>query len=154
MKYEHLVGLPFVWGRQDCFELARRFYADNFDIQIRDYARPSDWDSDHIDLLRHAPLREGFELITNWAPQSLRPGDSFCMAIGSSNANHIAVYLGDNQFIHHLTNRNSTVEEFRDFWVSRITYILRHPGVPDLRVSKPETSISEILSERYHHSIG
>lgn len=154
MIYEHLVGLPFIWGKQDCFELSRRFYFDNFGIVIRDYARPNDWDADMIDLLRHAPVREGFEIIPLWKPQDIRPGDSFCMSIGSGNANHIGIYLGDNKFIHHLVNRQSTVEEFREFWLSRINYLLRHPAVPDLRPVKQETSIAELLHERYSRTVG
>lgn len=149
MKYEHLESMPFVQGKQDCFELARRFYRDNFGIEIRDYSRPNDWDADTIDLLRHAPVREGFEIITSWRPQDIRPADAFCMSIGSSNANHIGIYLGDNKFIHHLVGRLSNVEEFRDFWVTRINYLLRHPDVPDLRPEKQDTDITSLLRARY-----
>lgn len=153
MRYEHLIGLPFIWGKQDCFELSRRFYRDNFEIEIRDYARPSDWNSDMIDLLRHAPVREGFEIISNWTPAEIRPGDAFCMSIGSANSNHIGIYVGDNKFVHHLVNRQSTEEEFRDFWLSRINYILRHPQVPDLRPVKEEVTIARLLLDRYNPQV-
>lgn len=150
MKHEHLTGVPFQWGVDDCFTLTRRFFADNFDIPIRNYARPNDWEADAIDLLRVAYPREGFEIITSWKAQDIRPGDVLCFSIGEGNSNHLGIYLGDNKFLHHLFNRLSSVEEFRDFWLSRINYILRHPSVPDLRPVLPTTDIASLLRERYN----
>jgi cell wall-associated NlpC family hydrolase len=149
MKYEHLVGRPFTGiGRDDCLKLMRDVYRDNFGIEISDYARPHDWSSDTLDLMRLCYRRERFEMITDWRPTDLRPGDLLCMAIGSSNANHFAVYLGDDQIIHHLYGRMSSVEVFRDFYRNSICYVLRHPDVPNLTPVYPDVDIASLLRAR------
>lgn len=148
LEYDHLLHKQFRWGEQDCFSLVRDFYARNFKIQITNYARPTNWSSDQMDLMRILPEREGFEQISNWKLKDLRPADVLCMAIGESNPNHFAVYLGDGRLVHHLYGRNSSEEEFRGFWRNRVSFILRHPDVPDLRPVYPDVDIMDILNAR------
>lgn len=149
LKYEHLVGREFEVNRSDCFTLFRDLYKENFGIEIKDYSRPIDWNADKLDLLRLCPPREGFEIISDWRISDLRPGDVLCLAVGSSNANHFAIYVGDNKIIHHLNGRRSTEETLRDFWRMATCYVLRHPSVPDLRPHLPNTTIEELLRDRY-----
>lgn len=146
--YEDLVDVPFVWGHTDCLSLFRKFYKDNFGIEITNYARPTNWSSDKLDLMRLCYEREGFDLITDWKLKDLRPGDVLCMAIGEQNANHFAIYLGDGQIVHHLYGRRSTHEEFRGFYRNAMCYILRHPDVPDLRPVYPDVDIRSLLDAR------
>jgi cell wall-associated NlpC family hydrolase len=148
--YEHLVGRPFVWGVTDCFTLFRDFYFDNFGIVIRDYARPNDWSSDKLDLMRLCYQREGFDMMTDWKPKDLRPGDVLCVTIGESNPNHFAIYAGDNMIVHHLYGRISSADIFRDFWRNMTGYVLRHPDAPDLSPVYPDTTIGELLRARHH----
>lgn len=148
MKYEHLIGRPFELGKTDCFDLVRHFYKDNFDITIRNYARPKDWNSDQIDIIGLAHEREGFSKVYNWDIKNLRPGDVLCMAIGASKANHYAIYVGGNLIIHHKANALSNVEVLRDFWRKSTCFVLRHKDVPDLRVEKPAISIQDLINER------
>src|SRR3546814_10211526 len=82
------VGIPFRMGERDCLGLFRRYYAEMFGVHVTDYARPVDWESDQIDLIRACHEREGFEMITTWRAKDLRPGDVLCMAIGEGNPNH------------------------------------------------------------------
>lgn len=148
LKYEHLIGLPFIWGTSDCLSLFRAFYRENFGIEITNYARPSDWSSDQLDLMKLCYEREGFEMISDWRPKELRPGDVLCMAVGERNANHFAIYLGDDNIIHHLYGRASSMEVFRDFWRNNICFILRHPDVPDLRPVYPDVDLVSLLNAR------
>lgn len=148
LKYEHLVDRPFVWGHNDCLSLFRDFYSENFGITITNYARPTNWSSDKIDLMRLCYEREGFDMITEWKLKDLRPGDVLCMAIGERNANHFAVYLGNDQLVHHLYGRTSTLETFRGFYRNSICFVLRHPDVPDLTPVYPDVDIRSLLSAR------
>lgn len=148
LKYEHLVGKPFIWGTSDCLSLFRDFYQDNFGISIRNYARPSNWSSDQLDLMRLCYEREGFEMITDWKLKDIRPGDVLCMAIGESNPNHFAIYVRDDILVHHLFGRISTHEVYRDFWRNQTCFILRHPDVPDLRPVYPDVDIMSLLNAR------
>lgn len=149
LKYDDLLGIPFGGiGTQDCLSLVRGFFATNFDIQIEDFVRPNDWNSDDLDLIEKLHERAGFEKITNWKPKDLRPGDILCMAIGERNANHMAVYVGDSEIIHHLYGRMSSKEPLRDFWFSSTCYLIRHPAVPDLNPVYPDVDIMELLRVR------
>ncbi len=150
VQYEHLVGRPFLWGVRDCFQLVRDFFADNFGMLITNYARPTNWRSDEMDLMRACYEREGFEMMTNWKAKDLRPGDVLCMAIGESTGNHFAVFVGDNTICHHLYGRLSTAEPMRDFWRNSVCYALRHPDVPDLRPELVDIDIGSLLSARYN----
>jgi cell wall-associated NlpC family hydrolase len=148
LKYDHLVGNPMIFGTQDCLSLFRNFYDVNFGIKIRNYARPEGWSSDKLDLMRLCYEREGFEMITDWKPKTLRPADVLCMAIGESNPNHFSINIGDGDILHHLYGRLSSKEEFRDFWRNSTCYVLRHPDVPDMRPVYPDVTIAELLNAR------
>lgn len=152
MNWDNLIGTPFKPGVDDCFELGRKFFEQNFNVKINDYARPSDWSADNLDLITRCFEREGFEKITTWTSKDLRPGDVLCLAVGSSNPNHFAIFVGDNKIIHHTYGRLSTEETYRDFWRSLTCYILRHPSVPDLRPVHPDISLLDILNARLDFS--
>lgn len=149
LLYRHLEGREFVLGYQDCLDLVIRFFWDNWQIPIRNYARPSGWSSDTLDLIQMFHEREGFELIAEWKAKDLRPGDILCCAIGETRPNHLAIYLGNNELIDHLAGRASRVEPYRDFWRRATCYLIRHPDVPDLRPTPPDGNLSEILRDRY-----
>jgi cell wall-associated NlpC family hydrolase len=149
LRYHHLEGIKWTGiGRDDCFALGRKFYKDNFDIDIPDVVRPSDWNSDDLDLLELWHEKIGFKKLTDFRPKDLRPGDVLCMAVGERNPNHIAIFAGDNTIIHHLFGRFSRAEPFREFWFNQTSYILRHPDVPDLRPVYPDVDIRDLLSVR------
>jgi cell wall-associated NlpC family hydrolase len=70
------------------------------------------------------------------------------MAVGTANANHFAVYLGENKIIHHRYLQLSNVETLRDFWRMSTLYVARHPDVPNLTPVLPQTSIKELVDAR------
>lgn len=148
LVWDNLVGVPFHMGIDDCFALTRKFFAQNFDLHIKDYARPSDWDADKLNLIERFFELEGFEKLTNWKIKDLRPGDVLCMAISSSNPNHFAVYVGDNTLVHHIANRLSTEEPLRGFWRNMTCFVVRHPSIPDLRPAYPDAELTELLRAR------
>jgi cell wall-associated NlpC family hydrolase len=149
LQYKHLEGRSFLAGVRDCFSHGRELYWDNFQIPITNYARPHDWSADSDDLIRKLHEREGFQLVTDWKFKDLRPADVLCVAIGESNPNHFAVYVGDNTLSHHLLWRFSNSEPYRDFWRNSTAFVLRHPDVPDLRPKFPDTDLRSLLNERY-----
>lgn len=149
VKYEELEG--HTWGgigNDDCYKLAMDFYDLNFGIKLVDYARPADWSADDIDLIRELHEHNGFQMITDWKPSDLRPGDALALMVGEGNPNHIAIYLGDNEILHHLYNRYSRREPFMGFWRNHVAFVLRHPEVPDLRPPKITQDLSEFIRAR------
>lgn len=149
LAYEHLIGRDFLWGVRDCYALVAELYRDSFGIELTDYARPTNWSSDKDSLIRRLYERDGFEMLTNWAPKDLRPGDVLCMAIGESEPNHLAVYVGDNLIAHHIYGRLSSADLFRDFFRNTTCFVLRHPDVPDLRPVHESVDLRSILRDRY-----
>ena len=149
MQYEHLIGRQFDFGTHDCIDLVRCFYRDNFGIEIENIARPSGWDADKIDIIRLSYESQGFEMLPHWRVKNLRPGDLLAMAIRSGNPNHLAVYLGENEILHHRTGRMSEVEVLRDTYCHLTSFVLRHPAVPDYSVQQPDVKIEDLLRARY-----
>lgn len=149
LEYEDLIGKPFTGiGRDDCFATVRAFYSHNFGIEIANYARPSDWKANDLDLLRSCYVNEGFNMITDWKVQDLRPADLLAVMLGEANPNHLAIYLGEGEMLHHLYGKFSRVDPMGGYWRNHTSFILRHPDVPDLRPIYPDTDIGTILRER------
>lgn len=149
LKYEHLAGKQFTGiGKQDCFDLCRHFFRDNFDIEIPNFSRPNDWDADKLDLIPVLGPRAGFVKLDEWTIKSLRPADVLCLAIGTRKANHFAINLGNGDILHHLHLRFSETAPFSDMYRKRIAYVLRHPDVPDLRPVYPDVTVKDLLDAR------
>lgn len=149
LKAEHLQGIPFTGiGKRDCYELVRDFYRDNFNIELTPYARPHDWESDKLDLIRNHYEAEGFEMLTDWKIKDLRPADLLIMAVNESNPNHIAINLGDGRILHHLYGKRSRIEEFHGWWRNHVSFVVRHKDVPDLRPVYPDVDYMELLRAR------
>lgn len=149
MNLEGLEGRPFEWGRFDCFSLARDFYTQNFGITVTNFARPNFWESDILDLILTGFAREGFDQLTSWKLDDLRPGDVMCMCVNESKPNHFGVYIGNNEFIHHLNGNFSSVSPLKGHWLHYTSFLLRHPDVPDLRPTPTSVGIEELLRARY-----
>lgn len=147
IKYEHLLGRPFSVGRTDCLALFRDLYMDNWGIKITDYARTAGWETKGLDLIRLLYEREGFIMIPQeqMTANELRPGDVACTMIGASVPNHFAVYVGDNKIVHHKAGAFSNVETYRAVWRGYTSFFLRHPNVPDIRITYPSVDIGELI---------
>lgn len=148
LEYAHLLGRAFEFGTSDCFALGREFFSHNFGIEIPNFARPSDWSADELDLIRELHEQTGFEMITKWRVKDLRPADVLCLAIGERNPNHFAILTDDGQMLHHLRDRLSQAVPFEDFWRRCTCFVLRHPDVPDLRPPVVESDLARKLNER------
>lgn len=149
LKYDHLLGREYIPGSVHCYALVREFYRDNFDIALNDYPLPVDWDADALDLIGLIHEREGFFKVEDWTLKTLQPGDLMCVAVGSTNANHFVIYIGNNHLLHHPLSQKSRVEPMRDFWRKQTCFVLRRPDVPNLTPPLPDIDILDLINERY-----
>ena len=139
-----LEGKFFLLGKQDCFSIVHDFYDINFGIKMPDFSRPNDWVADKDDLIgKYWPLA-GFEQLDvdeNWPP---RPADLMVCTVGGSTPNHLVIFLGGNEILHHKVNMLSAKELMRPAWRRYTSYILRHPDVPDTTERKPTMELKEV----------
>lgn len=150
LNYEHLVGRAYIPGRVHCWSLVRDLYKDNFGIEYQNYSIPVNWDSNSLNLIELSWENEGVFKVENWDIRKLQPADILCLAIRSANPNHLAVYLGGGDLIHHPYAQLSRVEPMRDFWRMSTCYVLRHPDVPAFEPEFPTISIKDLARARYH----
>lgn len=109
-----LCGRPWVWNHSDCWTLVRDWFLEH-GVELKDWDRPAT-----PDLFNDSPMFDncwndtGFYLLSESEP--LLPGDCLLMALYSNKLNHVAVYLGNNQILHHVRNRLSTRDQYNQRW--------------------------------------
>lgn len=143
LKYRHLEGLHFEHGVQDCYEIQRMFWRDNFGVELPNYARPDKWWDHGSDLYMEHFSECGFKSI-DVLPHEYQPADVFLIAVQAPVANHSAIYLGGELILHHFIGRFSNVERYKGFWRNRTLAVLRHQSLMDW---KPSESAHDLLSE-------
>lgn len=144
IKYHHLEGIPFKHGSDDCFGIGRRFFADNFGIQMADYARPDDWWKHGLDLYMDHFYEEGFRLV-DIPLRQVRIADCFMIAIDSNVVNHTAIYVGNNEILHHLYGHFSSVTRYGGLFRNNTMAILRHKDVPNIQPVPEKLDLMEML---------
>ena len=102
-----LEGREFVFNVQDCFSLATDYFYAKHEIHLEAVPRDWDWQSDGENLIELRFRSLGFEEVPL---ADARPSDALLFAYRSSVVNHIGIYTGDNQFLHHELNRLSRTE--------------------------------------------
>ena len=129
IKYKHLEGRQWDPPKFDCYSALQDFYRDNFEIALRDYARPDNWWDHGLNLYMDNFHREGFQVIHEDRLQDLRVADILLMQIQAPVADHAAIYLGNGWIFHHFFGRLSNAEQLRPLWWNTRVVTIRHPAV-------------------------
>lgn len=129
---EHLqkyLNIEFEEGWRDCYTLAQDYYREVMGVELKDYARPDKWymlkDFAFFDRLA---TPQGFQDIGP-NPGNVVVGDAIMMALGRTEvSNHVAIYVGRGQILHHLTGQKSRLDVYNMRWRERVTRVFRHPN--------------------------
>lgn len=128
-----LEGVPYQEGWNDCYTSAREFYNLVLGIELKDFSRPRYWDQiKEFNFFERLFSESGFVEIGD-NPNQASVGDALLMRIGNAVClNHIAVYVGQNQILHHVQGRNRIVELYDHKWRFRVAKVIRHPDMEKL----------------------
>lgn len=117
---------PFVHGVQDCYQLVKDYYAQEFGITLTAYHREDGWwESGTSSMYEENFEKEGFFPVTL---DTIQVGDMIVMQVRADVPNHAAIYVGNEKILHHLYGRLSTEEIFSPFWQKLTVYVMRHRG--------------------------
>ena len=124
-----LVGREYSYGVLDCVQLCRDWYKSEYRI-VFPYVSPpknsQDWHKDPFLCLYLA--KWGFNEVDK---KSIQYGDVLLMCLGQSQKpNHMAVYIGENQILHHLSGRLSSRDFYNDYWQRSTHSAMRYHGNP------------------------
>lgn len=115
-------GRTFIHNVADCYELVRDYYRREYNHEMGNYCRQWDWFTT-LNFFDDNFEKEGFYEVSI---DEIQPGDLIYFGIRSDKTNHIGVYVGDDKFLHHLTNRLSEKDTLAR-WRRQIIRVIRRP---------------------------
>lgn len=120
-----LVGRQFVHGVLDCYSLIRDYYQQELGISIKDYPREPEWWRKGQNLYQDFFEDAGFSRVSL---EGLQPHDVIFMRLASKADNHGAIYLGNNQILHHPMTRLSSRDVYGkgSYWHKITSCVVRH----------------------------
>lgn len=117
------VGREFVFGVVDCYSLVRDWYAREWGLELADFSRRDQFWERGENLYVDNYKSQGFRQIEF---NELERGDAILMQLSSPLPNHAAIYLGDQQILHHIQGRLSSRDVYGGYYVKNTAMVLRH----------------------------
>jgi proteasome lid subunit RPN8/RPN11 len=115
------VGRPYVFGVLDCYSLVRDYYRRERGIKMGEYPRIDRfWNKGH-DFFLDNFKNEGFERVED----EPKEGDLFIMQVSAAIPNHIGIYIGNDQMLHHCDGRLSRRDIYGGYWLKHTVAHIR-----------------------------
>ena len=117
------VGREFVFGVVDCYSLVRDWYNREWGLNLADFDRRDLFWERGENLYVEGYKSQGFRQVPF---EEMQYGDGILMQLGADLPNHGAIYLGDQQILHHVQGRLSSRDVFGGYYVKSTAMVLRH----------------------------
>jgi len=117
------VGRDFVFGVVDCYSLCRDWYKGEFALELDDFPRHDLFWERGENLYLDNYKSQGFRQVPF---EELQYGDMILMQLGADLPNHAAIYLNDQQILHHVQGRLSSRDVYGGYYVKSTAMVLRH----------------------------
>ena len=121
-----ILGQEYIANAYDCYRIVRAYYWQNYGIKLDDHPRDYQWWKTDPDMYRTMFKDFGWYEIKE---SELEPGDLIFIQLAGMHESHSGIYIGNNQFIHHMNNQLSCVENYSK-WRDRMCRYLRHKDKP------------------------
>lgn len=120
-----LIGRPFAYGVLDCYVLVQDYYREKLGVEIKDFDHGEFgwWDKGEEKFSKSNCEEAGF---TEVSIAELEKNDVLLMQIHGKAINHLAIYLGNDQILHHLTNRLSARAILSGYYRRHTVRVMRY----------------------------
>lgn len=117
-------GRPYVEGVYDCYGLACDYYKRELGVELSDsYDRVPNFWKKNLKLFETNFENEGFVQVCG----EPRVGDAFLIKMDAGDANHCAIYVGNDRILHHCLDRLSRTDLYGgSTWQKHTILHLRH----------------------------
>lgn len=145
LRYDHLLGKPYVSGKQDCGTILKDFFASNAGLVFDDHARPDDWWKHGMNLFYEIAEIEGFRPV-DIPISKLQVGDVLLMAYSCRFPNHNGIYVGDGKILQHFHGKLSSCDPIRSHHRDALLAIMRRPDIIIKPLPEQELNLVDVLS--------
>lgn len=125
MPYE---GRQYRLNVSDCYRLAMDFYKREFNIELNVYRADTSYLRFAVEAYTYNTMlmqyaKNGFEAVA--VPQY---GDGILISSvpNAKLPEHVAIYLGDGNILHHYADKLSCIQPYSSYWKDRTIMIVRH----------------------------
>lgn len=127
-----LVGRVHCWGSLDCWTIVYDWYRRERGLTLMNVPRVKDFWKDGTDILGSNYREAGFVDLNEG--DELAVGDVILMQTGDSMVpNHVALYIGDDQILHHAEGRLSSRDVYGGWFKKHTVKAVRYEGDPSER---------------------
>lgn len=120
-----LTGRPYAYGIHDCYTLVKDYFAQKRELAMHHYQEPWGWWDQGRDVFRQQMVNEGF---VERPVNELQPDDVLLMQFRAKVPQHLAVWLGDGNILHHHRDRFSSIEPATRYWLDHTVSVARYEG--------------------------
>lgn len=120
-----LIGRTFCWGSQDCWSMVVDWFAEQ-GLKVKDWTRPKfakEIMTNNI-FCDENFIESGFIPLPDNADWKVGDVLSFCF--NGQCPDHVSIYIGEQQHLHHVAGKLSSRDLYNDFYIKKTVRRYRH----------------------------